>query len=111
MSVIIEEKIDVDEDLKIPKKYNLYALNNDLTSFDEVVFILTKALNMSESVAAELTMKVDKEGKAKLNPKPMSYDVANAYLFKLNDTKRHLAGMIPFRSTQIMMLKFIIKED
>jgi ATP-dependent Clp protease adapter protein ClpS len=66
---------------------------------------------MSESVAVELTMKVDKEGKAKLNPKPMTYDVANAYLSKLNDTKRQLAGMIPFRSAQIMMLKFVVKED
>lgn len=111
MSVVIEEKVDVSEDLKPPRKYNLFAINNDFTSFDEVVFILTRALGMSESVAAELTHIVDKEGKAKLNPKPMTRDIAEAYLNKINETKRALASLHSFRSAQIMMLKFIIKED
>jgi ATP-dependent Clp protease adapter protein ClpS len=111
MSVIIEEKIDVKEDLKAPSKWNLFALNNDLTAFDEVVFILTHALNMSTSVASEITVKIDQEGRAKLNPKPMSQGLAQAQLDKVNATKRQLATMRPFRASQIMMLKFMIKED
>lgn len=72
MSTDIQERVTTKEGLKPPLKYNVIALNNDLTSFDEVVFILTRAFNMSESVAAEITMKVDREGQAKCNPKPMS---------------------------------------
>lgn len=111
MSVIIDERVDIKEDLAPPKKFNIYAINNDFTSFDEVVFILTKALNMSVSVASELTRQVDREGRAKLNPKPMSRGLAQIQLDKLNETKLQLAQMIPFRSSQIMMLKFEMKED
>lgn len=111
MSVEIQERVRVDEGLQAPRKFNLFAINNDYTSFDEVVWILTHALGMSESVAAELTMKVDREGRAKLNPKPMPKDLAEALLTKINDTKRTLASMNPFRANQVMMLKFVVKED
>jgi ATP-dependent Clp protease adapter protein ClpS len=109
MSISIEERVDVTYDK--PKKFNLFAINNDYTSWDEVVFILTRALGMSESVAGELTSQIDKEGKAKLNPKPMTKDIAEAYLAKINETKSLLAKMNPFRANQVMMLKFMVKED
>jgi len=111
MSTDIQERIDTKEGLKAPTKWNILAINNDLTSFDEVVFILVQAFNMSESVAAEITVKVDREGKAKCNPKPMSKGIAEAQLAKVNEVKSRLAQMIPSRGSQIMMLKFIIKED
>lgn len=97
--------------LKPPLKFNIFALNNDLTAFDEVVYILVKAFNMSESVAAEITVKVDTEGKAKCNPKPMSKGLAELQLAKVNTCKATLAMMIPTRAMQIMMLKFVVKED
>lgn len=102
---------EVTTKLKNPPKFNLWAINNDFTSFDEVVFILVSAFNMSESVAAEITLKVDREGKAKCNPKPMSRGLAEAQLAKVNETKAQLAKLIPIRSEQIMMLKFVMKED
>jgi len=111
MSVEIQERVRVNEGLQPPRKFNLFALNNDLTSFDEVVWILTRALGMSASVAAELTHKIDIEGRAKLNPKPMTKDIAESYLMKVNETKQALAEMAPFRRVQIMMLKFVVKED
>jgi len=111
MSVEIQERVKIDEGLQVPRKFNLFAINNDYTSFDEVVWILTHALGMSESVAAELTRQVDREGQAKLNPKPLPRDLAEALLTKINDTKRTLAGMYPFRSAQVMMLKFVVRED
>lgn len=109
MSTVFEEEVITG--LKEPKKYNLWAINNDLTAWDEVVFILTRAFGMSESVASEITFKVDREGKAKCNPKPMSRGLAEAQLMKVEEVKRQLAQMYPFRSMQIMMLKFVIKED
>lgn len=109
MSTALDEEVTTR--FKEPPKFNLWAINNDLTSFDEVVFILTRAFGMSESVASEITMKVDREGKAKCNPKPMSRGLAEAQLAKVNGVKAQLATMYPFRSMQIMMLKFVIKED
>ena len=111
MSYAIEETPDVDTKFKAPLKYNLWALNNDFTSFDEALFILTRACNMSESVAAEITLKIDREGKAKVNPKPMSLGLAQVLLSKVNEVKAQFARAYPIRAPQIMMLKFMIKED
>lgn len=111
MSIEIEERIHNEEKLEKPKKFNIWCLDNDRTAFDEVVAILVNAFNMSRGVAAELTRKVDNEGRAKVNPKPMSKGIAQAQLNKVNSIKRTLAERIPFRSKEIMMLKFIIKED
>ena len=111
MSVVIDESIETKEKLEVPKKYNIWALDNDYTSFDEVGFILINAFNMSVGVASELTRKVDNEGGAKVNPKPMSKEIAQAQLNKVNNIKIAFAKSRPFRANEIMMLKFIIKED
>lgn len=111
MSITLDERIETKIVTKVPKKYNLWALNNDLTAYDEVIWILTNALGMNPSVAAELTLKVDSDGRAKLNPSPLSYGLAQAYLNKLNDAKRRLASQHLIRRSEIMELKFITKED
>lgn len=109
MSVVLDEEVTTG--LKVPKKYNIFAINNDYTSFDEVVFILVQALNMAPSVAAEITREVDSVGRAKVNPKPMSKGLAEAQLERINSTKTALAQMIPGRKSQIMMLKFEVRPE
>lgn len=109
MSTAFDEQVITG--LKPPSRFNLWALNNDITAFDEVVWILTKALGMSESVASEITLKINREGKAKCNPKPMSRGLAELQLARVNQCKSQLAQMNPFRAMQVMALKFIIKED
>jgi ATP-dependent Clp protease adapter protein ClpS len=113
VSTIIEERIDTTTKVKPPKRYNIWAIDNDFTSFDEVVYVLTKSFGMNKAVAAELTTKVDQEGKAKVNPKPMSRALAQAQMQRINDVKRHLADsfMMGLRKKEIMMLKFTLKED
>lgn len=115
MSVVIDEETTVETKLKPPTKFNLWALNNDITSFEEVIWILTTAFGMSSSVAGELARKVDSEGRAKVNPKPMSKALAQIQLDKVNDKKRELAysqvSKLLGRTRAIMELKFIIKED
>jgi ATP-dependent Clp protease adapter protein ClpS len=108
MSVICE--VETVTKFKNPPKFNVLALNNEITSFDEVVFILVKAFNMSESVAAEITTRIDREGKAKCNPKPMSKGLAELQLNKVNETKVQLSRIMPFRSAQIMALTFRLEE-
>ena len=113
MSIAIDEDIKIKEKLQTPKKYNIWALDNDHTAFNEVVYILVKSFNMSEGVASELTTKIDREGKAKVNPRPMSKGLAQAQLDKINNIKRYFAEafLLGTRKKEIMMLKFIIKED
>lgn len=111
MSTIIEEKVTEKTKLAAPKKYNIWAIDNDFTSVNEVILILIQSFGMSPSVASELTHKVNKEGKAKVNPKPMPKGLAEAQLNKVNNVKRALAEGIPSRKREIMMLKFVIKED
>ena len=111
MSIAIETKVETKIKLQAPKKYNIWAIDNDQTAFDEVVFILVQAFSMTVSVASELTCKIDIEGKAKVNPKPMSKGLAQAQLDKINTIKRGLSQMNIFRKKEVMMLKFTIKED
>lgn len=111
MSTTYDEEVIEKTQLKEPKKFNIWAIDNDFTSSDEVVIILMRAFGMSASVAAELTVKVDNEGRAKVNPKPMSKGLAQAQLNKVNNIKRDLAKQKPGRESSIMMLKFVIKED
>lgn len=113
MSVIIDEDVSTKDELKEPTKYNIWALDNDITAFNEVVFILVKSFGMSESVASELTVRIDQEGRAKVNPKPMSRGLAQAQLDKINTIKRQFAHTyaLGLRKKEIMALKFIIKED
>lgn len=109
MTVALDEEVTTK--LKPPAKYNIWALNNDLTAWNEVVFILITSFNMSESVANEITFKIDREGKAKCNPKPMSKGLAEAQLKKIDQVKVQLARMFPMRSKEIMMMTFQMKED
>lgn len=113
MSTTYDEEVIEKTQLKEPKKYNIWALNNDITAFNEVVFILIKALGMSESVAAEITVKVDQEGRAKVNPKPMSKGIAQATLDRIKNVQRQYAATYAFglRKKEVMELKFVIKED
>lgn len=111
MSTIIEERVTTQTKLKAPSKYNIWAIDNNLTSFAEVVFILVQSFGMSEGEAAKLTVKVDIEGKAKVNPKPMSKGLAEAQLDKIQNVKRALSQVRSNRASEVMMLKFIIKED
>lgn len=113
MSIEVQERVNTKTQLKSPPRYNIWALDNDITAFNEVVFILVKSFGMSESVAAELAVKIDQEGKAKVNPKPMSRGLAQAQLDKINTIKRQFAHTyaLGLRKKEIMTLKFIIKED
>lgn len=114
MSVEFDERVEVREKIHPPKKFNIWTMNNDLTSFDEVVMILVKGAGLSESEAAALTIKVDTEGKAKVNKKPVSKNVAMALYKRLNDTKRavSLIREVQYgRGRAVMELKFVVKED
>jgi len=113
MSVEIKERIEVKEKLQPPKRYNLWVMDNDVTSFNEVVKILMTGAGLSLGEAEALTVKVDLEGKAKVNKTPLSKNVADILYVRLNDAKRVVAlvASIQGRGQAVMQLKFVVKEN
>jgi ATP-dependent Clp protease adaptor protein ClpS len=76
-------KLDLDEELDIslcePKKFKVIILNDDYTSQDFVVYILTTILNKTYKEAFELMMKIHNEGKA----------ICGVYVYDIAQTKVH----------------------
>lgn len=111
MTTIFEEKTTTKVNIKSPSKYNVVAYDNDVTSFDEVVFILVGATKMSLTRARDLTVTIDTVGKAKINEEPLTKAIADLQLKALQNVKEGLASKIPYRRDAIMQLKFkVIKE-
>ena len=60
LDIDLKEKMDLEE----PKMSKVYLLNDNYSTFDFVVFILTKVFNKSRENAVELTLLIHNEGKA-----------------------------------------------
>jgi ATP-dependent Clp protease adaptor protein ClpS len=73
----LEEKLEID--LCEPKKLKVILLNDDYTSQDFVVFILTTVLNKNYKEAVDLMMKIHNEGKA----------ICGIYVYDIAKTKVH----------------------
>ena len=58
------EEIDLKEKIKFPKKFKVILLNDDVTSMDFVVDILTQIFHHSAQNAIALMLKVHNEGSA-----------------------------------------------
>lgn len=108
-----EHDASVIEKVKLvpPKKYNVLAMNNDITSYDEVVYIISKAFSIPEGEAFKIARVVDMEGRAKCNKKPLSKNLADMQLQIINSIKLDLIRKIPSRAQAIGLLKFTLKED
>lgn len=113
MSVEFDERVEIKEKLAPPKRYNLWVIDNDITSFDEVVKVLVAGAGLSVREASVLTYRVDSEGKAKVNKTPLSRNIADALNKRLNDTKRIIAieASARGRGQAVMELKFAVKEN
>jgi ATP-dependent Clp protease adaptor protein ClpS len=65
---------DIDIDLMKPKMYKVILHNDDYSTFDFVIDVLTTVFQKSKDEAVELTFKVDQEGFAVVGIYP--YDIA-----------------------------------
>ena len=74
-------KIENDTEVIEPKLYKVILLNDDYTTFDFVIGILRIIFNKSENEAVNLTLKIDREGKAVVGIYP--YEIAKT---KVNRT-------------------------
>jgi ATP-dependent Clp protease adaptor protein ClpS len=49
-------------DFTLPKMYKVILLNDDITTFEFVIFLLKEVFGKSEEEAINLTLKIDREG-------------------------------------------------
>lgn len=101
--VAIAEKINLDE----VDQYNVIVHNNDITNYDEVIFIISKVFDKSDEEAFEIARKVDTEGKGLCG----TYDkeVAEAKLVTVQLAKDFLSRDYPNRAIAINALKFTLE--
>jgi ATP-dependent Clp protease adaptor protein ClpS len=56
--------IDSKEEIKVPSKYMVIFFNDNVTSFEFVMFVLISVFNKAEAEAYKLTLNIHEEGEA-----------------------------------------------
>ena len=102
--IAIKEK----EEIKEPSKYNIIVHNNDFTSYEEVILILSQAFEMSHSEALNVANKVNYEGKGVCGT--YSKEIADMKLMLVDMIKKQLIQMMPVRAREIAILRFTVEK-
>ena len=77
---VTRENIQIREDLKEPKMYVVYVLNDDMTTFEFVVFIMMSVFRKTEEDAWGIADRTHHEGKAAVGR--YTYDIARTKVGK-----------------------------
>lgn len=102
--IAVQEK----EDLKEPSQYNVVVHNNDYTSYDEVILILSQAFQMSHDEALDVATQVHNNGRGICGT--FSKEVADMKLIIVDTIKKQLIQIMPMRAAEINMLKFTVEK-
>lgn len=96
------------EQIKEPSEYNVIVHNNDYTSYDEVILILSQAFELSHQDALNVATTVDTKGQGVCGT--YSKEVAEMKLIVVDMVKEQLIQMIPIRANEIQLLKFTVEK-
>lgn len=102
--VAIAEK----EEIKEPSQYDVIVYDNDHTSYEEVILILSQAFEMSHDEALQVATKVHQEGRGKCGS--YSKEIADMKLILVSTIKESMVQMFPSRALEIRMLKFTVQK-
>ena len=103
--VVVAEKIEI----KKPSQYDVIVHNNDHTSYDEVILILSQTFEITHQDALDIAQKVDSEGKGLCGT--YSKEVAEMKIIIVGMVKDSLITMFPHRQREITMLKFTVEKS
>lgn len=103
--IVVKEKVK----LKEPSEYNVIVHNNDYTSYDEVIIILSQAFELTHNDALEVAKKVDSIGQGICGT--YSKEVAEMKLVVVEMIKEHVIQLMPLRRGEINMLKFTVEKS
>jgi len=102
--IAVKEKEIINE----PSQYNVVVHNNDFTSYDEVILILSQGFELTHRDALGVASKVDSEGKGICGTYPK--EIADMKLMLVDIIKKQLIQIMPVRAREIIMLKFTIEK-
>ncbi len=103
--IAVAEKVEIKE----PSQYDVIVHNNDDTSYDEVILILSQSFEISHQEALDIARKVDKDGQGLCGT--YSKEIAEMKLVIVNMVKDSLITLFPQRQKQITMLKFTVEKS
>lgn len=94
--------------IKEPSKYNVIIHDNDITSYEEVIFIISRCFEKSEDESMQIARKVDTEGKGICGT--YTKEIAESKLELVDLAKGYLVQNFPHRIQAVSALKFTIEE-
>lgn len=94
--------------LKEPSKYNVIIHDNPITSFEEVIFIVSRCFEKTEQEAEQIAQKVHLEHRGVCGT--YTKEIAETKLAIVAMAKEFLIKNFPSRATSITALKFTIEE-
>ena len=100
----VAEKIEIKE----PSQYNVIVYNNDNTSYEEVIYVVSKTFELSEKEAYDIALKVDTIGQGVCGT--YSKEIAEAKLALTELVKDSLISLAPRRQEHIKELKFTMEK-
>lgn len=95
--------------IKEPSKYNVVIHDNPFTSFDEVIFIVSRCFNKTEKQAMEIANKVHLEKRGVCGT--YTKEIAETKLVMVDMAKRILIDNFRHRASAIEALKFTLEEE
>jgi ATP-dependent Clp protease adaptor protein ClpS len=110
MSTKIQEDIAVIEKVKLkePVNYNVIIHDNPHTSFEEVIFIVSRCFEKTELEAEKLAHIVNTEKRGVCGT--YSREIAESKLATVDLAKQYLISCFPNRVQAITVLKFTLEE-
>lgn len=103
--VAVAEKVNLEE----VHKYKVIVHNNDITSYEEVIFIISHVFNKSQDESFAIAKEVDTKGKGVCGV--YFKEIAEAKLLTVQLAKDYLVREYPHRMTPINALKFTMEQE
>ncbi len=94
--------------LKEPKQMNVVIHDNAQTSFEEVIFIVSRCFEKTEKQAEQLAHVVNTEKRGVCGT--YTKEVAETKLHIVEMAKQYLIQNFPARASEIRILKFTLEE-
>jgi len=110
MSTQIQQENDIAilERFKEPSRYNVIIHDNPVTSFEEVILIVSRVFDKTEDEAGKIAMKVHEEGRGVCGT--YEKEIAESKLEAVDLLKTYLINNFPHRAQAIYALKFTLEE-
>lgn len=94
--------------LKEPSKFNVVIHDNPFTSFEEVIYVVSRCFEKTEQEAEQIANKVHLEHRGICGT--YNKEIAEIKLVTVDMAKQYLIQNFPHRTSAINALKFTIEE-